>query len=203
MDESAGDSKAPTGLRERKKARTRQMISVVALGLFEVQGFEHTTIEQICRRAEVAHRTFFRYYPTKESLLFNGDFGNVILEAFAAAPAELDLFPALEHALTVSEGNLEDPAEHTARREALRRRFMGIRAVHDYGVAQIDAVTHRVATIAAERLRVDPREDFRPQALGALLAAMSRRRVIDGIDPGSLQVWADTFRALCPAEPDA
>jgi AcrR family transcriptional regulator len=200
MDGATGDSKAPAGLRERKKARTRQVISMVALDLFEVQGFEQTTIEQICRRAEVAHRTFFRYYPTKESLLFGWDFGHLILDAFAAAPAELDLLPALEHALIVSHGNLEDPAEHTARRRALRHRFLGIRAVHDFGIARIDAVTHSIVTIAAERLGVDPRDDLRPQALGALVAAMTRRRVIDGVEAGPLHTWADTFRSLFPAE---
>ncbi|MYS81499.1 TetR family transcriptional regulator [Embleya scabrispora] len=202
MHGPAGDSKAPTGLRERKKARTRQVISSVAFDLFEEQGFEQTTIEQICRRSEVAHRTFFRYFPTKESLLFGWDFGNLILDGFAAAPADLDLVSALEYAMTVSQGNLEEQAEQTTRRQALRRRFMDIRAVHDHGVALIDLVNQRMVSTAAARLGVDPREDLRPHALGALVAAMTRRRVIDGVDPGSMALWADAFRTLLPAPTD-
>ncbi|MFI1585015.1 TetR family transcriptional regulator [Embleya sp. NPDC020630] len=198
MDGPAGEPKAPTGLRERKKARTRQVISTVAFDLFEDQGFEQTTVDMICRRADVAHRTFFRYFPTKESLLFGWDFGDLILDAFAAAPADLDLIPALEHAMTVSQGNLEDHAEHTARRHALRRRFLGVRSVHDHGVALIDTVAHRIVTTAADRLGVDPAVDLRPHALGALVAAMTRRRVIDGIDPGPINEWADAFRTLLP-----
>ncbi|MGC0415591.1 TetR family transcriptional regulator [Embleya sp. AB8] len=198
MDAPTGEPKAPTGLRERKKARTRQVISTVAFDLFEEQGFEHTTIEQICRRAEVAHRTFFRYFPAKESLLFGWDFGEIVLAAFAAAPAELEPIPALEYALAVSQGDLEGRAEQTARRRALRRRFLGIRSVHDHGIAVIDTLTQRFVTSTAARLRVDPREDLRPHALGALMAALTRRRVIDGVEEGALHLWAETFRTLLP-----
>ncbi|MFE6668719.1 TetR family transcriptional regulator [Streptomyces sp. NPDC057697] len=192
-------TRGEAGLRDRKKARTRQTIRAAGLDLYEEQGFERTTVDQICRRADVAHRTFFRYYASKESLLFGLGFGNGILDEFAAAPAGLDLWDAFLHALDVTDGTLEEPTEHTVRRRALRRRFMDIRTVHDYAVLQIDNLVRRATDVAAVRLGVDPRQDLRPHALGAVLGAMTRRHVVDGVEEeGRLEVWWDAFDAVMP-----
>jgi AcrR family transcriptional regulator len=59
-----------TGLRERKNARTRAAIERAAAELALEQGFDHTTVDQIAERAEVAPRTVYVRYPTKESILF-------------------------------------------------------------------------------------------------------------------------------------
>ncbi len=58
------------GRREMKKARTRVALVEAALELFRERGFEDTTIDDIAARAEVSRRTFFRYFPTKEMVVF-------------------------------------------------------------------------------------------------------------------------------------
>lgn len=58
------------GLRERKKARTRETIARVALELFDKQGYHSTTIAMIAEAADVSPRTVSAYYPAKEEMAF-------------------------------------------------------------------------------------------------------------------------------------
>ena len=57
-------------LRERKKAVIRARVLDVAHRLFHEDGFDATTIEQICNESLISKRTFFRYFRDKESLIF-------------------------------------------------------------------------------------------------------------------------------------
>ena len=59
-----------TGLRERKKERTRQLIADTAKRLFAERGFEAVTVGEIARAAEVAEATVYNYFPTKEDLVY-------------------------------------------------------------------------------------------------------------------------------------
>lgn len=63
-----------SGLRSRKKLRTRHAIQDAALELFVVQGYDATTVEQIAASAEVSPTTFFRYFGSKSELV-KGDQG--------------------------------------------------------------------------------------------------------------------------------
>lgn len=61
------------GLREIKKKRTRKSISDLATQLFIERGYHNVTTAEIAERAEVSVPTLFKYFPTKESLVFDED----------------------------------------------------------------------------------------------------------------------------------
>lgn len=58
-----------SGLRERQKAERRQAISKAAIELFERQGFQNTTIEQIASQAGVSPPTVFKYFGNKQEII--------------------------------------------------------------------------------------------------------------------------------------
>ena len=69
------------------------------MDLFEDQGFEATTVEQIAERAGVSRRTFFRYFPSKQDVFFADQqlrmaaYTSAMTSARARAPAEGDAWP--------------------------------------------------------------------------------------------------------------
>lgn len=89
------------GLRERTRRAVRAELAEVAIGLFARQGFDDTTVEDIARAAGITKRSFFRYFPTKEDVVFDGvDLtGEKVVADIAARPAEEDPWDSLHHVL--------------------------------------------------------------------------------------------------------
>lgn len=107
------DASGATGLRERKKARTRDAIREKARRLFREQGYAATTVAQIAEAAEVSLSTLFRYFPAKADLVMGGHLDDVILRVFQSQPAHVRATEACRIALEaafqgLSSGILDD-----------------------------------------------------------------------------------------------
>lgn len=160
------------GLRDRKKERTRHTIERVALDLFEENGFDGTTIELIAAAADIAPRTFFHYFPSKEDVVL-ADYAtrlDRIVVALEAGPVGEAPWPALRAAF------LEVAADYETERGELLRRFRIIEATPSVAARnlQIQATWEDAVTEAVARwLDLDAAKDLRPRLIaGAALAAI-------------------------------
>lgn len=103
---AATPGSAKLGLRERKKAKTEATIRRHAIRLFRRYGYTATTVEQIADAAEIAHSTFFRYFPTKEALLFNDAEEQAIVTSFRQFLPDSAPIQAVSRAMQALVGNM-------------------------------------------------------------------------------------------------
>ena len=172
MAEAAG-ALPGEGLRERKRQQTLARLEEVALRLFAERGFEAVTVDDITAAAEVSRRTFFRYFPTKEDLLFGEQRQSVdrLRRALADRPADEPVLTALRHALLSMADSYEDARERLLRRAKIMAEtpsLQGRNLVHQQAGEQ--AVTELVA----DWLGVDPARDLRPAVVAAVTVGALR-----------------------------
>jgi AcrR family transcriptional regulator len=152
---------APTR-RERKKLETRHALERAALRLFAERGYEQTTVEDIADAADVAVRTFFRYFSSKQDVLF----GDVVTDRVGRLRTELSARPATEtpvEALTRVMDSLdfsspEEAEQILARMDLLRHQPSLITRY----LALIDQMRLAVVEFVAARTGLDPRVDPYP-----------------------------------------
>lgn len=77
----------------RGKTNVRSLLQEAALKLFGERGYEQTTAAEIAAQAGVTERTFFRHFPDKREVLFDGEAGMLAALATAIAEAPEDLGP--------------------------------------------------------------------------------------------------------------
>lgn len=170
---SAGDQPRP-GLRERKKAKTRAAIQRSALRLFQEQGYEETTVEQIAEASEVSPSTFFRYFPTKEDVALYDDLDPLFIAAFDAQPAGLSPIQALRGAIHDVFTAL--PAEEVARQWERSKLIFSIPELRMRTLDQFTSMIQLITEMVAKRVGRSPGDlavrAYAGAVIGALLAAM-------------------------------
>jgi AcrR family transcriptional regulator len=99
------------GLRERKRRATRRAIQHAALELATERGFDRVTIDEISHAANVSPRTFFNYFPSKESAII-GEVPEIpdtgLIDAFVDAGPEQSVLTGLQELLVATVDNSEE-----------------------------------------------------------------------------------------------
>jgi AcrR family transcriptional regulator len=127
MERSAGTERASaeSGLRERKKAQTRELIADTARRLFLDRGFDAVTVAEIAREADVAEKTVFNYFPAKEDLFYGRleAFEEDLLAAVRGRASGVSIVAAFRDFVMKSRGALQidDDRRATARLRAINR----------------------------------------------------------------------------------
>src|SRR6478735_15430 len=93
----------------RSGAEARRRLQQAALELYRERGFDRTTTAEIAARAGVNERTFFRHFPDKREVLFDGeaDLRAALVRAVAEAPDGLPPLDVLLRAFRTAEPVLE------------------------------------------------------------------------------------------------
>jgi len=146
---SSEHDRSNTGLRERKKAKTRAAIQEAALRLFDRHGYDATTVDQIAELAEVSQSTFFRYFPTKEDVVLHDRYDPLLLADFAAQPAELSPIAALRRTLRSVFGML--PADELARERQRATLIISVPELRARALDQLASTLQPLAEAIAER----------------------------------------------------
>ncbi|MFE7675358.1 TetR/AcrR family transcriptional regulator [Streptomyces albidoflavus] len=113
---------APLGLRERKKAATRQAVHEAAMRLTREHGLDHVTVEAIADAAGISRRTFSNYFAGKEDAVLYGREQHLqrLLDSVRDRPAEETNWQALRAAaLVLRDARLDPPRREWAQQTRL------------------------------------------------------------------------------------
>lgn len=172
-----------TGIRERKKLATRTAVRDAALRLAVRHGVEHVTVEQIAAEADIALRTFFNHFPSKEHAIVAASAAgaDALVAAFRARPPGESVLRAVGAAVV-------EVLERTdaASRDHLRalRLIRTAPSLVPHQLAILAAQEKALAAAITERLGPDPQPPIYPALCAA--AALAALRVV-------LDRWLDSW----------
>ncbi len=180
--------------RGRRPSTTRAKIAGVALDLFERNGFDETTVEDIAAAVGISRRTLFRYYESKRDIVW-GEFAVELVrlrQHLRDASADEPLMDVLRRAVVMT--NRFGASELNELRIRVNL-ISSVPTLVAHSAVRYAEWRQVVAEFAAERLGEGP-DDLGPQtlahaALGAAMAAFARWSRHDAED-----LTAEVDRAL-------
>ncbi|MFB8387774.1 TetR/AcrR family transcriptional regulator [Microbacterium sp. NPDC055910] len=126
------------GRRARKRRETDDAIALASVELAIERGYDHTTVDEICRRADVSRSTFFNYYPSRDAAILGRSVPVLDDDAITAAFGAYRGDPVMGViALAVSHVTSSDASD--SRVTALRTRLLADEpvAVRQYSAALV------------------------------------------------------------------
>lgn len=168
------------GLRDRKKVATRIALRRAALELFEEKGFGRTSVDEIADRAQVSRSTFFRYFGSKEAVLFDpiDEQGDDFLQELNARPPSESPWDAFKEALMHNARPSRQDPEKDRESRLLDELLNSDPALEGRRLALSEKWTSILADVFARRGgRVDPSFDDRLAAATCMAVSEELRRL--------------------------
>jgi AcrR family transcriptional regulator len=204
---------AEPGLRERKKQQTRDQIAETARRLFEERGFDRVTVAEIARAADVAEKTVFNYFPTKEDLFYYRmeSFEQELLAALRDRGPGESIPAAFERFVLQPRGALAEPRGDEARERlrSISRTISASPALLAREQQVFARYTDSLAALIADETGARP-DDVEPWVVAnalmgvhrALIELVRRRTLARDDDPARLrrELRAQAKRALARLE---
>lgn len=145
---------------------TRQRLERIALELFTQKGFDNVTVEEIAAAAGVSHMTFFRNFPTKESVVLDDPYDPLLGAAVAAQDPKLPVIERVRGGLLQAFDQLDEPEDRMIRQKIhlagahpglrarvwennLRTEEVIVEALVETGVPRLDASVAAGAVLGA------------------------------------------------------
>ncbi|SOX54359.1 TetR family transcriptional regulator [Mycobacterium ahvazicum] len=177
------------GLRERRRRETSADIRDAAVRLALERGFDKVTIEEICAEAGISTRTFFNYFPNKESAIAYGPSdipAELVADFVAAGPARYSV--VLAELITLAAHHLRDVPplrEQAAHMLELAKTSPAVLAAF---LADLERFQLQLTDIIVRRQDMKPDDE-----MAALISALALTAVRSG-----LEKWASSE----PVDPD-
>jgi AcrR family transcriptional regulator len=168
----------PIGLRERRRRQTSADIRDAAVRLALERGFDKATIEEICVEAGISTRTFFNYFPNKESAIAYGPSDlppELAADFVAAGPAPYSV--VLAELITLAAHHLRDTPPMREQAAGMLELAKTTPAVLAAFLAELERFQNQLTDIVARRQAMRPDDE-----IPALIAALALTAVRSGIE---------------------
>ena len=176
----------PIGLRQLKKRRQREEIAAAAQRLFAQRGFEAVTVAEVARAAQVAPKTVFNYFPTKEDLFYSraDSFGEDLVVAVRDRPPGMTVIDAFRRFVLTPRGVLvvdDDTGPDAEPQTTLLRVAVNSPALLAREKQVLERYSNSLAGLIADEIGVSE-DDIEPRVVADALIAV-HRALIDYIRP--------------------
>ena len=134
----------------RDGEKVRRRLREAALTLYDERGYDRTTTAEIAAKAGVTERTFFRHFPDKREVLFDGEaeLGAVLIDAVRKAPDALGPWPTLFRAFQAATFLLVENRQFS---EPRRRIIASSPPLQERELAKATSLAAKLASALRER----------------------------------------------------
>jgi AcrR family transcriptional regulator len=166
------------GLRERRRRQTSADIRDAAVRLAQERGFDKVTIEEICGEAGISTRTFFNYFPNKESAIAYGPSdipAELVADFVAAGPAPYSV--VLAELITLAAHHLRDVPPRRELAAGMLELAKTSPAVLAAFLADLERFQNQLTDIIVCRQGMQPDDE-----MAALISALALTAVRSGLE---------------------